>query len=375
MVIDYRADHSLRVPRPDLTKSIGVPNACSACHADRDIDWVLDAYDDWYGPERQPHYGTVLAAAQRADPAAREALGELIGSSDVPTIVRATALAALQAYQDDGSQALLRQALEDSEALMRHTAVDIVSLPEPAQLASLLAPLLEDETRAVRLRAAARLASVGPEYLTAEQRVALNLLLQEYVTSMHGVLDFAATGMNLGNLYSAQGDLRLAERYYRQAIDVDDLFYPAKLNLAVLVSQQGNDAEAERLLREVLDAYPEQHDAAYSLALVLAGGNRLDEALRYLGQAADGLPGRSRVHYNYGLLLAQLGKDAEAEEALGKALQLEAENFDFLYAMADFYWKRERFDEALRIAERMIAAHPEQRVGYDFKAAIEGRDQ
>ncbi|MGD9290577.1 MAG: multiheme c-type cytochrome, partial [Desulfobacterales bacterium] len=32
MVIDYRADHSFRIPRPDLSVELGTPNACNRCH-------------------------------------------------------------------------------------------------------------------------------------------------------------------------------------------------------------------------------------------------------------------------------------------------------------------------------------------------------
>src|SRR5262249_20419326 len=35
MGIDQRRDHSFRIPRPDLTVSIGVPNTCNQCHSDR----------------------------------------------------------------------------------------------------------------------------------------------------------------------------------------------------------------------------------------------------------------------------------------------------------------------------------------------------
>ena len=73
MVVHLRADHSIRIPRPDLTQDLGVPNACSqaGCHADKPLSWVGDAYDRWYGMARKPHYGTVLAAGRRADPAAQ----------------------------------------------------------------------------------------------------------------------------------------------------------------------------------------------------------------------------------------------------------------------------------------------------------------
>ena len=53
------------------------------------------------------------------------------------------------------------------------------------------------------------------------------------------------------------------------------------------------------------------------------------------------------------------------------ALDLEPRNVDYLYALADFYAKRGRFDEALAMTERMITAHPGNRVGPDLKVVIE----
>jgi len=374
MVIDYRADHSMRVPRPDLTRSIRVPNACSSCHDDRSLDWAIDAYSDWYGSERKPHFGTILAAAQAGDPDAANGLYGVISDAATPAIARATAVSALSAYPGEQSAALLERALGDEDALIRHAAVDTIDSARSEQLSEWLAPMLEDPVRAVRLRAAARLGTIGPDYLTAAQRVLLNESLDEYVSAMRDGLDFAAAGMILGNLYSARGDLRAAERYYRDALEVDELFFPAKMNLAVLVAQQGAEAEAELLFREVLEAYPNRYDAAYSLALLLAGQNRLDESADYLAQATEGMPFNSRAHYNHGLLLAQLGRDDEAEAALNAALAIEPLSFDYLYALADFYLKRGRDEEALELAERMIQAHPQQSFGYDLKAAIEGRN-
>ena len=42
MGIDARRDHSLRIPRPDLSVSLGVPNACNGCHRDRDAVWAVN---------------------------------------------------------------------------------------------------------------------------------------------------------------------------------------------------------------------------------------------------------------------------------------------------------------------------------------------
>jgi tetratricopeptide (TPR) repeat protein len=375
MVIDYRADHSLRVPRPDLSLEIGVPNSCSqsGCHNDQTVEWAVEAYTAWYGTARKPHFGTVLAAARGGDPNAEDGLHALLENTLYPVIVRATVLYALQAYPGERTDDAMRSALADDEALVRVTAVDAIADQAPEGLVERLGPMLFDPVRAVRIRAAARLGGVGREYFKAFQRDALDKELAEYIEATERNLDFAAAGMNLANLYSSQGDAALAERYYRMAVTVDDLFFPAKLNLAVLISQQGDNVEAERLLREVLDDYPEQYDAAYSLALLLIGINRIDDGLQYLARAAEGMPQRSRVQYNFGLLLAQLSRDGEAEIALRRALDLEPHNFDYLYALIEFHYKRSQFDNALELADIMIRLHPQQRFGYDIKAAIEAR--
>jgi Tfp pilus assembly protein PilF len=375
MVVDYRADHSLRVPRPDLTLEIGVPNACSqsGCHDDKDVQWSVDAYTEWYGKARKPHYGTILAAARAGDPEALDGLMTLIESPLYPAIVRATAVQLLPGFPGEQTSRLVQRALGDEDALMRHTAAVAFTPDSRDELVDWLAPLLFDPVRVVRMQAASRLAGVERRRFKPYQLEAFDQALAEYIASTRANLDFAASGMNLGNLYAALGDAANAEKYYRTALEVDDLFYPAKMNLSVLLSQRGEHAGAERLLRQVLDAYPGQHEAAYSLALLLVGLDRADEGLPYLARAAEGLPDRPRVHYNHGLLLAQMGRDEEAEEALRKALALEPESLDFLYALFDFCYKRGRTDEALGLAERMIAAHPENRTGYELKAAVEGR--
>ncbi|MBT8082791.1 MAG: tetratricopeptide repeat protein [Gammaproteobacteria bacterium] len=374
---DWRADHSIRVPRPDLSLEIGTPNSCSqsGCHDDQTVEWAVDAYTKWYGTTRKPHFGSVFAAARAGNPEAEDGLHQIIGNELHPVIVRATALGELRAFPGERTNQALRQALADEEAMIRVAAAETFAGQPPEQLAGFLGPLLFDPVHGVRIAVASQLAGVDRAYLEPHERPALDAALAEHIAANERNLDFAASGMNLGNLYAGQGNLELAEKYYRMALDVDDLFFPAQQNLAVLLSGQGRNDEAEQLLRAVLDEYPEQHDTAYSLALLLVGVGRADEGLEYLGRAAGAMPERARIQYNYGLLLAQMLQDDEAEAALSRALGLEPENLDYLYAMADFLYRRDRLDDALEIADRMIEAHPQQRVGYDIKAAIRNRQQ
>ena len=70
MVNDWRLDHSLRVPRPDLSRELGTPNACNAagCHADKGVEWAVQAFTKWYGLTQKPHYGPILAAGRARQP-------------------------------------------------------------------------------------------------------------------------------------------------------------------------------------------------------------------------------------------------------------------------------------------------------------------
>ncbi len=72
MVVDERADHSMRVPRPDLTLKIGTPNACNGCHQDKDAAWAAAAVEGWYpdAAHRGAHFGEALHAADTQAPAA-----------------------------------------------------------------------------------------------------------------------------------------------------------------------------------------------------------------------------------------------------------------------------------------------------------------
>ena len=132
------------------------------------------------------------------------------------------------------------------------------------------------------MAAVSRVAGAPPELLEPYQREALGRGIEEYRASMGHSLDFASAGMNLGNLESSLGNPDRAEEYYRTALAVDDLFFPAKMNLAVLLSAQGRNVEAETLLREVLQHYPDNADAAYSLGLLLVEMGQVDEAWIWL---------------------------------------------------------------------------------------------
>ena len=84
MVVHARHDHSFRAPRPDLSVSIGTPNACTQCHRNKSNAWAAEAALRWWGDKvrAEPHYGQVIHAAREEQASAEPALQQLVGDVD-----------------------------------------------------------------------------------------------------------------------------------------------------------------------------------------------------------------------------------------------------------------------------------------------------
>jgi hypothetical protein len=132
MIVDDRRDHSIRVPRPDLSASIGTPNACTQCHGDRAADWAARAVANWFPNGRQTgyHYGTALYAGRTGGAGAERRLDTLILDHDQPGIARATALTLLPRSASPASGAAIAAEAEDPEPIVR-LAVPRVCPPAP----------------------------------------------------------------------------------------------------------------------------------------------------------------------------------------------------------------------------------------------------
>ncbi len=370
MCIDYRRDHSLRRPRPDLTKVLNTPNACSECHVDKTIKWAIDYTTKWYGIKKRPHYGVTIANGRKLLPDAEADLIKLSDDVLYPVIARATALKLLQQYRGDKSKSAFIRALVDNEALMRYIAVQLLKPIDPKERIELIGPMLFDPVLAVRMEAAMNLTEVFSQRLGERYKTAFDKALKDYTDAMKYVGDFAYSGHNLGNMYRNLGKWDKAIESYLNAIDIDHKSYQTKVNLAMVYNQLGNKDSAEKYLRTVVDNNPELYQIKYSLALLLSEKNQFDEAVKYLRDAARGMPEASRIQYNLGRLLDSQGKVEEAEHLLLNALTIEPENFDYLYTLAQHYLKRKKLEKAKGIATKIISCYPKSPVGHDLLKQI-----
>lgn len=357
MVVHARRDHSMRAPRPDLSVALRTPNACSGCHADRSPEWAAATIARWYGPRPRPHFGEAIAAGRAGSREAAPRLAALAGDRAQPAIVRATALELLRGHGADGLVAMVA-ALEDEDAVVRLAAVGALDQLPPRERLTVVAPLLADVRRAVRIEAARVLASVPPHLLDASRRQALDAALKEFVDAQMAMADMPSTHLNLGLLHAARGEPERAEQSYLTALRMDPYLAPARIDLAVLYSERGRPGDAERVLREGVRRTPERGELHYSLGLLLAESRRLPEAASTLRDAARLLPDRARVRYNLGLALQQLGRFDEAEAALLQAHHLDGGDENVLYALTVFYAQRAQYARALPYAERLAERRP-----------------
>lgn len=374
MVVDPRRDHSMRVPRPDLSLTLGTPNACSACHTDQSVQWTADAVATWYGPDTsaQPHYGEAIHAGRTGQPGAGEALRRLADDPLTPGIARATALSLLEGHFTADAAPVVRRALGDDDPIVRAAAVSALEVILPAARLELAFPLLIDPVRAVRLQAARVLAAVPSEQLSGGQRATLARVLDEYRASQQASADRAEAHLNLGVLHTQLGELDEAERAYRTALDVDPSFVPTYLNLADLYRQRGRDVEGEAFLREALAIAADPAPVEHALGLLLVRQGRLSDALPALQRATQLRPDLPRYAYVYGVALQSSGEISASLAVLADAHARHPEDRDLLIALTTMHRDRGSRAEAIEYARKLVALSPQDPAPRQLLAELEG---
>ena len=357
MVVDPRHDHSLRLPRPDRSVKFGTPNACNNCHRNRDARWAASRLLQWYGHDPQG-YQRFAAAFSVANANAFDAPTQLRAIADDPTepaIARATALVQIRIPMGASALEKLTRGLHDSKPLLRLAALQSLNESPLDSRPALIAPLLSDPVRAVRIEAAALLAPVRAEQLNPEQHAAFERAADEYVETQRYNADRAEGRLNLGTFYANRGDLVKAEEEIKNAIKLDPLFIPAYVNLADIDRLRGRDDDGVRILHDGLSIAPQNAMLHHALGLALVRAKRSDEALRELERAATLEPGNARFGYVYAVALYSSGKAPAALALLEKILADHPADRGTLEALASFYNERGEKAEAEKYQARLRA--------------------
>jgi tetratricopeptide (TPR) repeat protein len=365
MVVDDRADHSLRIPRPDLSLELGTPNACNGCHAEQDAAWAVARIETWYAqPQRPAHFAAALHAGRQGAPEAPRALAALAADTEAPAIARATAVELLAEQPQPPDASLLTALAGDASPLLRAAVARALERLPPQAAARIGLPLLQDPVRLVRMDAARALAAFARLEASipgreSPLRRALTPALAEYRAAQHLNGERAESWLNLGLLETLLGDAPAAERDYRKALALEPQFTPAAANLADLYRALGRDSDGRRVLEAGLAHAPDDADLLHALGLLEIRAKRLPAAVDALGRAAELAPAQPRYAYVHALAQQAAGDGDAALATLAAAAERHPNNRDIALALVTVNAETGDTAAAIRWAERYIARFPD----------------
>jgi tetratricopeptide (TPR) repeat protein len=163
---------------------------------------------------------------------------------------------------------------------------------------------------------------------------------------------------NLGNLYTATGQLAQAEDAYRKALAIDPAFRPARLALARLCNRQQRFEDGETEARALLQLHRDDAQAWIALSVALRGLDRLEDAERACREALAAQPGYGLAHHDLGAVLAERYR---YQEALGEYDAAAAAGIDdpVLHAnRARALVGVQRIDEARELLDQTVLRYP-----------------
>ncbi|MEH7900901.1 multiheme c-type cytochrome [Rhizobium laguerreae] len=376
MKVDPRRDHSFVIPRPDLSATLGTPNACTTCHVDRTNDWAAEKMDNWYGTQwrKRASIAHAFTGAANGDGAAVEALRDLVGDNDQAGIVRGSAIAAMSGIAGVDGTADIRMAAADADPLVRLGAAEAAGNLAPEQRLEAIGNLVGDATRAVRVAAANVLASTPPE-LFGDRQVNLEAAVADLRAYVETNADVAETQSSYGFFLFARQRTAEAEAAFRRAISLDSTLEGMRINLAEFYRATGQNDRSEQTYAEAIGIAPERADLRYGHALSLVRKQALAEAITELAEAVRLDPQNSRYKTTLAVALDSAGRTEEALDRLdGWAAGGDA---DVIGLALQYSLKLRRLPEALRHAEDLARLRPEDQqisglIG-QLKQAINGK--
>ena len=361
MVIDPRHDHSLRIPRPDLSVKLGTPNACNDCHTEKSAEWAASAIESWYGPNREgfQSYADAFHAAWTDQPDAAKLLAAVAADGNAPAFARASALTDLAPSLSPANGNLARGGLSDPDPMVRIGALDMLENVPAAQIWPLASPLLSDSSRGVRIRAASLLAVVPTANQPPADRERFEGAAAEFTSAERFNADRPEARAALGSFFAKRGRPADAEAEYKAALRLSPQYAPAAANLSDLYRGLGREADGESVLRAGLLVSPRDAGLHHALGLTLVRLKRADQALAELRSAAKLDPSQARYGYVYAIALHSTGHVGEAVTELKENLTRHPNDRDTLFALISFSRESGDIGSALEFAERLALIAPD----------------
>ncbi|MBI3400707.1 MAG: tetratricopeptide repeat protein [Acidobacteria bacterium] len=256
-LITRRRDHTFQPPVPEMTARYGVPNACTTCHEDKSPEWATATMDRWYGNgERRRAIVALADSFYRAGAgdttvlpdvarlAADRSHGLLIRASAAEFAGQLIAKAGRLGGAGEGTVNALIAAANDPEPAVRAAAVRSLGLVVDDRATAVIAALLSDTARVVRVRAAAALLDRGIGRLDGPLGAALTRAQDEWAEGLRTFSDVARDQSTLGRLELTRGRAAQAVEALTHAVALDPSAAQPHVHLGVIAARAGRYDEA-----------------------------------------------------------------------------------------------------------------------------------
>lgn len=256
---DWRADHSFRIPRPDLNAETGAPDACTSCHADQTPDWAAAQLRNWFpdSTNQGPHFGQVLARARINPELASDDLVDLARSSDNSALVRATAIWMIGQTGNPQQIDRIADLVGAADPTIRAATVEAMRRLSGHDRVRNLLSLLDDPAGNVRIAAARGLYNAPIAHMPTKIARSFRSAIEEWQSAMAARLDFPETHLQMGGFALTTRNLPAAERAFARAVQMDAKLVDAWIMRIRIAEIEGQHEKMASLIAEAHRSNPE----------------------------------------------------------------------------------------------------------------------
>ncbi|MCU0255630.1 MAG: tetratricopeptide repeat protein, partial [Vicinamibacterales bacterium] len=164
----------------------------------------------------------------------------------------------------------------------------------------------------------------------------------------------------LGEIHLDRGDTATAERWFREALEIDPKVAQAKNAMAVLAFQRGDLAESERLIGEAIAIRPDVRLARYNRALIAEQRGDLRAAEREYLEELSVHPDSYKAAFNLSRLYEAAGNGQLQVDALRQSIEGNPRFAEGHLFLAKAYLdQRRNYAEAITLARKGLELKPQ----------------
>ncbi len=199
-----RTDHSMRPPAPAATIAFQSPNACNLCHQDKDAAWADKQVSQWHKGDYQApvlNRAGLIEAARKSDWTRLPEMLAYLSRPDYDEVTATSLIRLLRGCEDEQKWPDFFPDDSCPSPLVRAAAAEHLQGMLSKEAVQSLVEATGDESRLVRVRAAASIAGLDLKTFPEKQQKQVKKATEEYLASMHSRPDQWTSNYNLGNYY------------------------------------------------------------------------------------------------------------------------------------------------------------------------------